>query len=69
MPLPPNDRSRPAGNGTASKLSNDDTHSLLPNRPRCRHCGHAVWAEESIATGIGRDCRRLLKRGGLEAVA
>lgn len=31
--------------------------------PRCRCCGHVITSEESIATGIGRDCRRKLQRG------
>lgn len=31
--------------------------------PRCRCCGHVITSEESIAAGIGRDCRRRLRRG------
>lgn len=30
--------------------------------PRCSVCGHIITSAESIRTGIGRDCRRQLRR-------
>ncbi|WP_374222536.1 DUF6011 domain-containing protein [Nocardioides xinjiangensis] len=29
--------------------------------PRCRQCGHLITAEESISSGLGRDCRKRLR--------
>lgn len=56
---------------------NLDTASIAPGtdaapeveRPRCRRCRHVVWAPESVATGLGRVCRRRARAALVEAVA
>lgn len=36
--------------------------SVRTNESRCRMCGHVIYSRESVAAGIGRDCRRRLLR-------
>ena len=36
---------------------------------RCARCGHPIFAPASLASGYGKDCRRLLDLDDLEAVA
>ena len=71
MTLPENDRGRPGANRTASKMSDDDKAIVLPidDQIRCTRCGHVVWSPESVAAGVGRDCRRLLRRVAREVAA
>jgi hypothetical protein len=37
------------------------TGDTLSLRPRCALCGHVITARESVAVGIGRDCRRQVR--------
>ena len=57
--MPEDHESRPAGNGTASSVVDGD--SSLSLRPRCALCGRIITAPQSIATGLGRDCRRQVR--------
>jgi uncharacterized OB-fold protein len=41
--------------------------SILP--PRCDQCGHIIWHPESVSAGLGRDCRRALRRAATEVAA
>lgn len=59
--------SRPAGNGTASNAVDDDAFRIPPTSdadglPRCVACRHRIYTPESLAAGMGAECRRRLRR-------
>lgn len=55
-------RGRPLAQERPLNVVPTDSHDSTDPRPRCRRCGHVVFAEASIATLLGRDCRRALIR-------
>lgn len=55
--LPSNENGRPGKGGHMSPTAIKDGASV----PRCALCGHLIYARESVAVGIGRDCRRRLR--------
>ncbi|WP_425464707.1 DUF6011 domain-containing protein [Nocardioides dongxiaopingii] len=59
----PERESRPVG-GTTEPATSIST--AIKTRPsvvvRCSNCGHLIHAAESLAAGLGRDCRRALRR-------
>lgn len=65
--LSEHDEGRP-GEERPHNVTAGDTHSVsqgsdVERQPRCLMCGHIVTSAESIAAGLGRDCRRRLRRG------
>lgn len=73
--MPDNENGRPWQGGPMSSTAINDSTIVLPDdhlraeMPRCRECGHVVFSRESIAAGIGRDCRRRLRAAARESVA
>ncbi|MDT0201343.1 DUF6011 domain-containing protein [Nocardioides sp. AE5] len=61
----PERESRPAGNRTATSSTAIKNKAIVPPNSevaRCSVCGHRITAPDSLAVGIGRDCRRALRR-------
>ncbi|WP_442852445.1 DUF6011 domain-containing protein [Nocardioides sp. Iso805N] len=66
--LPEGDRSRPAGNGTASNDIDHDDYSIVTAHAesccRCTRCRRPLTADLSVRLGIGPRCRGLVVDSG-----
>lgn len=72
--MTPNEKRRPAGNGTAlDKQAGGPVPSLPPTTDsdieRCRRCQHPISAPTSLARHHGPECWRRLVLGSLRAAA
>ena len=59
------DEGRPRAKERPFNVTAGDTHIVdrdADTAPdRCRVCGHRIFTEQSIATGLGTECRRRLR--------